>query len=77
MAAMIFCLRCDSHWIDVTAWDGQAARFTCHECQHSVLVEGFTLGRLTDPEIAGMQQARLDRAYPPRTHVQSNCAAFR
>ncbi len=80
MSALIFCISCGSHLVDVNSWteDG-AARFRCCVCGQEAPVKGFALGRArlehgTVAERRAFVEARFDVATPewmPRTPLVS------
>jgi hypothetical protein len=58
MAAIVFCLKCASHLVDVCGWlPGGAAELRCCNCGHTQIMEGFTVARL-GPTI-GYEQAEV------------------
>lgn len=73
MSAVIFCLRCGSHNVDVNSWrDRQTAEIRCSGCGNEQQLRGFTLGRTNLPENLLLQAAgdiALPRAFPPASKL--------
>jgi hypothetical protein len=74
MSAVIFCLRCGSHNVDVNSWrDRNTAEVHCYSCGNERLLRGFTLGRADIPENL-LLQAAGDIALPGALPVASKLA---
>lgn len=61
----VFCLLCGSEMVDVDGWESPiGANFSCSNCGHTAIVEGFTIGKVRRASgNKNLQEALKDAAF--------------